>query len=212
MPTKPIAAALACIALGGCGAASRDARPEPVAVPVAGDWRQIATAADRTRLRGWRDAWMTALARAQAGGRGADVAAEGALLQPDVGMVGPLPPAGDYRCRTIKVGAKSAGMLDYVAYPAFACRIDAAGSALSFTKRTGSQRPVGMIYRDTDARGVFLGTLALGDEAGAMRYGQDATRDMAGVVERIGPRRWRIAFPYPAFESTLDVIELVPAS
>ena len=34
---------------------------------------------------------------------------------------------------------------------------------------------------------------------------------MAGFVERVGPRRWRIAFPYPAFESNLDVLELVPA-
>jgi hypothetical protein len=34
---------------------------------------------------------------------------------------------------------------------------------------------------------------------------------MIGAVERIGPARWRIALPRPRFESTLDLIELVPA-
>ena len=60
-------------------------------------------------------------------------------------------------------------------------------------------------------RMVFLGTLQLGDEQRALQYGRDRERDMAGVVERIGDNRWRLVLPYPAFESTLDVIELVPA-
>ena len=30
------------------------------------------------------------------------------------------------------------------------------------------------------------------------------------LLHLIGERRWRLAFPYPAFESTLDVIELLP--
>jgi hypothetical protein len=59
---------------------------------------------------------------------------------------------------------------------------------------------------------IFLGTLQLGDEQGSLRYGHDAERDMIGVVQRVGPSRWRLALPSPAFESLLDVIELVPAS
>jgi hypothetical protein len=43
-----------------------------------------------------------------------------------------------------------------------------------------------------------------------MDYGRDANRDMAGIVQRIGPRRWRLVLPYPHFESLLDVVELVP--
>ena len=43
-----------------------------------------------------------------------------------------------------------------------------------------------------------------------MHYGRDRERDLAGWVERVGDRRWRLIFPYPHFESTLDVIELVP--
>ncbi|RYI18344.1 MAG: DUF4893 domain-containing protein, partial [Acetobacteraceae bacterium] len=26
----------------------------------------------------------------------------------------------------------------------------------------------------------------------------------------VGPRRWRIAFPYPHWESTIDIFELIP--
>ena len=44
-----------------------------------------------------------------------------------------------------------------------------------------------------------------------MDYGTDAQRNVAGIVERVGPRRWRIALPHPAFESIIDVIELIPA-
>ena len=54
--------------------------------------------------------------------------------------------------------------------------------------------------------------MLLGDETRAMRYGIDPGRDMAGAVERIGPRKWRLILPYPRFESTLDVVELIPAS
>jgi len=83
--------------------------------------------------------------------------------------------------------------------------------SVSLEKLTGSQRGVGIIYPHDPARAVFLGTMALGDERGAVRYGRDASRDMAGWVERIAPARWRIALPYPAFESTLDLLDLVPA-
>ena len=43
----------------------------------------------------------------------------------------------------IKLGAKQAGMLDYVAYPGFACRIQREGDLQGFAKLTGSQRHVG---------------------------------------------------------------------
>ena len=103
-------------------------------------------------------------------------------------------------------------MLAYVAYPAFACRIGPADGVQSFTKLTGSQRPVGVIYPGDALRQVFLGTLVLGDEQRAMQYGTDPDRDVAAFVERIGPNRWRMVIPSPAFESKTDVIELVPAT
>jgi hypothetical protein len=69
-----------------------------------------------------------------------------------------------------------------------------------------------LIFGDNDRRKIFLGTLMLGDEARALDYGTDPQRDMAGIVERIGPNRWRIVFPRPAFESIVDVMELVPVN
>jgi hypothetical protein len=191
-------------------ACATDETGPAAAVPAVAGWRSVATDYDLERARKWRTAWVRALARARAGGQSAEIAAEGILLEPDAALRGVAPPAGDYRCRVVKVGAKSEGLLDYVAYPQFDCRISQGAGVLDFVKLTGSQRPVGRLFADSDRRLVFLGTLQLGDEQGVLRYGHDRQRDMIGLLERIGERRWRLAFPYPAFESTLDVLELVP--
>jgi len=176
------------------------------------DWRQVATENDRKRLRDWRKSFADALDAARKSGHSADVAREGALLDPDAALGGGPIPNGMYACRVIKLGARSAGMLDYVSYPAFACRIEQERDLQGFAKLTGSQRPVGLIFPGDAIRQIFLGTLVLGDEREAMQYGQDETRDVAGYVERIGPGRWRLVMPSPAFESQTDVMELVLAS
>lgn len=193
-------------ALSGCASATTpgSALAEPQ------QWRSVATAADRERLRDWRKAFTTALERARAAGHGAAIARESALLVPDAALGGVPIPNGDYRCRVIKLGAKTPGLLDYIAYPAFRCRITAQGGVQRFAKLGGSQRPVGTILPGDALRQMFLGTLVLGDETGALPYGRDAERDLAALVEKVGPARWRMVFPYPAFESLTDVIELVP--
>ena len=176
------------------------------------DWRQVATEADRARLRDWRKSFTDALASARAGGHTAEIAREGALLDPDAAIAGAPIPNGMYFCRVIKLGAKADEMLDYLSYPAFTCRVRQERDLQGFAKMTGSQRPVGLIFSGDAIRQVFLGTLALGDEREAMQYGQDKSRDIAGYIERIGPNRWRLIMPAPAFESKLDVMELVPVS
>jgi len=173
-------------------------------------WRDVATERDRQRLREWRSSWIEALREARTAGHGGEIQREGVLLDPDAAELAPIPPVGDYRCRTIKVGGQG-DLLDYVAYPAFRCRIrPERGGRLSFVKLTGSQRPIGTIYPDGPRRMIFLGSLQLGDERRSLRYGADEERDMAGIVERVGNRRWRMVFPRPTFESIVDVIELVP--
>ena len=193
-------------------AAAADAAPRS-SVRAAANWRNVATSTDRERLHDWREAWTRALAEARAAHR-AEIDEEGVLLDPDAGQAGAAPPPGDYRCRTIKLGARARDMLAYVDYPSFACRIGPAeaGNSMTFTKTGGSQRPVGRLFRHTARRMVFLGSLQLADERGVLRYGHDVERDLAGFVERIGPRRWRLILPFPHFESLLDVIEIVPAS
>ena len=202
-----IASLLLLAACGGGDGGGRPARPAP---PIA-NWRSIATDADRDRVRTWRDAWMQGLAKVTAPADRARVAAEGALLQPDAAMSAPAPPPGDYRCRVTKLGAKAAGGMDYVAYPAFKCRIALEGDVLSFAKLDGSQRPVGLLLPDDGGRLVFLGTMIFGDETRALDYGRDPERDVVGLLERVGPRRWRLVMPFPRWESTVDVMELVPA-
>lgn len=204
---KPGARALiaAAVLLTGCAGGT-----PPGALQVAPAWRAIVTADDRGRLRDWRTAWVEALRQAQSAGHGAAISREGALLQPDTALAGAALPDGAYACRVIKLGSKGGGTLAFVGYPAFGCRVAREDGLQHFVKLTGSQRPVGHLYPENDSRTVFLGTLVLGDERMAMKYGRDRDRDLAGVVERIGPRRWRLVLPYPRFESVVDVIELVP--
>ena len=174
--------------------------------------RLTVTDHDRVRLRDWRRAFTTGLSQARAAGHARTIANEGPLLQPDAALGGGIP-AGTYRCRVIKLGARSPGMLPYVAYPAYTCRVAALGTTRqSFAKLTGSQRHVGTIRPHDQLRSLFTGSLVLGDEPRAMAYGADRERDLAGWVERIGDKRWRILLPSPAFESLTDVIELVPAA
>jgi hypothetical protein len=197
------------LALAGC--AEFKQAPGVVAYPSA-DWRTVITESDRARLRDWRTSFVDGLRAAKAGGHAAEIEHEGALLEPDAALGGGSIPNGLYRCRVIKVGRKSVGMLPYVSYPAFNCRIQQEGKRQEFVKLSGSQRQVGSIFPGDALRQVFLGTLVLGDEPRAYQYGRDTQRDLVGYVERIGPNRWRLIMPRPHFESQMDVMELVPAS
>jgi hypothetical protein len=176
--------------LAATAATASAAREEVVPASAGSDWRAAATQHD-----------------ANAG----EIARGGALFEPDAALPGAEPPPGDYHCRTIKLGRARQSTLDYVAYPAFRCRISRADGRLHFTKLTGSQRQAGTLFPDNGRRMIFLGTLMLGDETRALRYGRDRERDLIGVVERIGPERWRIVFPRPHYESLVDVIELLPS-
>ena len=197
-------------ALALTAACTSIADPTPVIRTNSTDWRVVVTDGDRKRLREWRSAFTTALARARAAGHAADLAREGRLLDPDAAIPGRVP-NGRYRCRIIKLGAKSEGLLNYIAYPPFACRVQQERDLQGFAKLSGSQRPVGLIFPNDALRQVFLGTLVLGDEERSMQYGRDQERDIAAWVERIDDARWRMILPSPRFESLTDVVELIPA-
>lgn len=204
-PKVPLVFALLLL-LGGCGANTLEPKP-PKSRP--NDWRLIATQADRDRVARWRQAWITGLDKAVVG-NAAQIAAQGPLLKPDLALDDPLLPAGEYRCRTFKLGAQAKGLLDYVAYPFFTCQVTTIDGRIHLAKTDGSQRPIGDIFPDEGRRMIFLGALALGDETRPLPYGRDAERDMVGIVERVAADRWRVAFPYPRWESTIDILELIP--
>ncbi|MBX3566084.1 MAG: DUF4893 domain-containing protein [Sphingomonas sp.] len=201
-----LAPAAILLSLAGCNVyrEATAARPD-----LTQPWRAIATDADRDRLRNWRKVWTEALADARGHDAGA-MAADPLLFDPDRALGGAVLPPGKYRCRTFKLGASGTAMREFTTYPAFDCEVSEGGKIDSLHKLNGVQRPVGMLFPETDARTIFLGTLILGDETSPLRYGLDARRDMIGYVERIGERRWRLVLPRPHFESVLDIIELVP--
>lgn len=180
----------------------------PVALPAKPvPWRRLITQHDKNRLREWRNAWVTALSQARAAGFGARIDAEGALLQPDTALEQPAAPDGDYRCRLFKLGkAVVSSSPGFIAYPAAHCRI--ADGRLAVLD--GVQRPGGQLFPYDGSRLLLLGGLAVGDEQGMVRYRRDDDRDLLGLMTRIGPQRWRVAFPAPAWQSRLDVLELVP--
>jgi hypothetical protein len=201
------AAALLALGLTGCSVYREATTSEP---PAGWSWRRVTTDADDTRIRNWRKAWDDALAPARAEAPAA-LAADPLLFDPDVALGHAMPPAGTYRCRTFKLGSQQPITRYFTAYPAATCQIAPRGDAMHFLKTDSEQRPDGLLYPSTDARVMFVGVLVLGDETAPLRYGVDHRRDMIGYVERIGEKRWRLVFPYPGFESKLDVIELVPA-
>lgn len=204
-------AAFLLVALFGCSSCTVLEQPAGLIPRWTTAWKEVATDDDRQRLADWRTTFVAALDAARKGGHAADIAREGALLEPDAALGPPGIPNGIYSCRVIKLGAKAdSGGLPYVSYPPFVCRVKADRTLQRFNKLNGSQRYVGLVFPGDPIRQIFLGTLVLGDETRALQYGQDELRDVAGYVERIGPNRWRIVMPKPHFESQLDVMELTP--
>ncbi|AYG94874.1 DUF4893 domain-containing protein [Brevundimonas naejangsanensis] len=217
-----LALASLALALAAC-ATTPPPPPPPPSVPavapsegpvgaVLDDWRGVITPADRDRYQRRAAAWTLALEQARRQGGSGDLSALGDLIDPNAARPGVSPLPGAYRCRTVKLGSQGdEGGLGYVVYGWFACRIEQTAGGLKLTKRTGSQRPAGLLFPESDREMVFLGSMALASEPAAHSYGLRPERDMVAVLERIGEKRWRLVTPWPATESNLDLLELVPA-
>jgi hypothetical protein len=208
-----VAAAAAIVA----GCETRPKRPPgvrpsvEVGAPLRSEaWKSVATAADEDRLARLGLAWQQALDDAKTSNAG-DVRREDKLLLPRSALPRPEPTPGSYNCRLIKLGQATPRSKPYETFKPFFCYVEVEDELLTIVKQTGSQRPAGRLWADDDAtRLIFLGSLALGDETVPVAYGDDPKRDMAGVLERIGPFRWRLVIPWPQSTSKLDVFELTP--
>jgi hypothetical protein len=195
------------IALGGVlsGCATTPTRPRPMGIvekPVSA-WRDSIKLPDAAAIDAMPARW--AAARMRAGKRAARaIAAQGALLGGPA-LDHPAPSPGPYRCRLVRLG--TGGMRSF---PATTCFIGGdPGDMLSFTRQGGSDAPGGWIYPDdVTTRYVFLGARQLRPGSSSLAYGKDVARDIAGVVERIGTFRWRLAIPGAA--DSLDVYDLAP--
>ncbi|QTC90969.1 DUF4893 domain-containing protein [Brevundimonas goettingensis] len=176
----------------------------------AADWRQVAKAADASALGRLDQAWRLGRAEAEDKGFADQVEALGPLVDPNAALTGRLqPPPGNYRCRTIKLGSRDEKGPAFLSYPAFRCTVELTpGGDLILTKTTGSQRSRGLLYPHSDNQLVFLGAQAWGDETAYPTYGQTRERDQIGVLERLGPQRWRLVIPWPKQEAKLEILEL----
>ena len=211
-------AILAVLALAGMAGCTPKPKLQPgqsprveVGAPLkANEWKNVATAADESRLDRMGLAWQAALAEAKKSNPG-DVRREGKLLEPRSALPRPAPTPGSYYCRLIKLGKATPKGKTFESFKPFFCYVEVEGELFTIVKQTGSQRPEGRLWEDDDAtRYIFLGSLALGDEDAPAGYGENPKRDMAGVFERIAPFRWRLVIPWPQSTSKLDVFELTP--
>lgn len=211
-----LVAALAGLALaGGCQTKPKPGSSATVVVgpPLkAGVWQSVASAADRDRIDRLGLAWSAGLAEAGKSNR-ADIRREGPLLMPRSALPRPDPTPGSYNCRLIQLGRAGAKGRTFESFKPFFCYIQLEDDQLTFVKQTGSQRPAGRLWDDDDSkRMIFLGSIAMGAQDKTLAYGDDTKRDMAGVLERVAPFKWRLVIPWPQGSSKIDIYELTPVA
>ena len=180
---------------------------EPPIADQTAEWRVIAKSRDSSRLDALAGIWSAARSRVAPASR-ALLKTETQLLDAEGARSHVAPTPGSYRCRLVKLG-EGAGARGFRAFSPFFCYMRAESEGrLSFTKQTGSELPGGWIYSDTERRMIFLGVRQEASSQRALRYGEDPARDLAGVVERIGPFRWRLVIP--TSEAGLSIYEVTP--
>lgn len=198
------------VALAGCTTSPKAvvtvAPGAPVEQPTG--WRATATAGDQQRIDGLTGRMQRMLAAVPARFR-SRVTAEGPLLDPASGLDAPALSPGSYQCRLVRIG----GWRGVVSYKSDFCYIAVEGGKQSFTKQTGTQLPGGWLFDDEGGkRLIFLGTQRPPRAGSAPPYGQVPQRDIAAVIERIAPFRWRMALVKNdgQGEQMLDIYELIP--
>jgi hypothetical protein len=165
---------------------------------------------DRERLARFEQAKAAAMDQASEATM-EERAAIDSVMMPSAGPVSEQALMGEWRCRIMKVG----GLAPAKVYDWFACRISETGTGLYFEKLGGSQRIAGGLGRYSEEAYLLLGATSVADEPqptySGHRPGAGAaasSRDQIGVLSMIGEDRARIEFPYPAIESTFDIIEM----
>ncbi|MCY7279906.1 MAG: DUF4893 domain-containing protein [Sphingomonas bacterium] len=201
----------ATVAVGGCvPVKQKPAAVVSVVEPTKADtWKGIASSADQQRLANVSGAWAAGLGDARRAGFTTALRDDAELVKSNAALARPAPTPGSYRCSLVKLGGKPA----FEKFKPFFCYVEVDGNLLTIVKQTGSQRPAGRLWEDDNpTRLIFLGSLALGDQEAPLAYGDNRKRDMAGILERTGPFRWRLVIPWPQDGSKLHAYELTPVA
>jgi len=158
---------------------------------------------------------MPGLFRQAASGRAA--AGDRELLDPELRLPRADPAPGPYRCRIVRLGGAAAapagrgrGSRRAPAGESF-CFVTVADGRLSLTLET-AVRPLGGYLWETNQRDrlVFLGAEFGPRARSAPPYGDPGAISTAGLFERIGDFRYRLAVRGPS-PGTVDVYELIAA-
>ncbi len=180
--------------------------PQSEAPPEKADWRDVARDEDVLRIGTLNAAWSVALDAATRAKFGKAITEEGPLLDPAAALARPETPPGRYQCRLIRFAGKARGP-GFTAFKPYFCYVEQEGELTTLVKETGAERQAGRLWPGGETRLIFLGALALGAEK-PPAYGSRRERDLAGVLERVAPFRWRLVIPRP--RSGLDILEMVP--
>ncbi len=190
-----------------CQTPSSDKPAAAVVVEEAEAWRSIASQRDAAALDSLADRWRQALSAGRAANLSRRIAGEGELLVPDVRLPRAAPAPGSYRCRYIRPGGRR-----WVSSASGFCYVGVEEGQLTLATELRGLRFGGYLWEVKGGeRLVFLGGAVPTGTRTAPAYGDNPSRDAAGLVERIGEFRYRLAMPEPAPGVGLTIVELVAA-
>lgn len=185
---------------------------EEGSLPLEYNWQNVITQADKERLAKLDEAVAQGTEESYA--TGASISQRAALhkiMSPPATRIKDQDLMGWWGCRTIKVGGPIAGL---IVYPFFDCRVRVIDGFMFLEKRSGSQRLSGRLYHKDATTRVLLAAPTYNDEPQRVYSGPEGgitdpqKQDKLGVLSVLEDGRVRIVFPYPALESTFDVLEM----
>lgn len=188
--------------------AGKVAEPGPrIVIEEVEPWRGVASARDSAVLDGLDRRWSDALAAGRAANLSRRIAAEGPLLVPGARLARAAPAPGAYRCRYVRPGGRR-----WASSAQGYCYVGVEAGQLSLATELRGLRVGGYLWElKGGERLVFLGGAVPAGARTARAYGEDPSRDTAGLVERIGDFRYRLILPEPSPGAGFTVVEMIAA-